>query len=196
MAGVKQLPPIASLDGRSLERNPSDLSMYTSPIRKKAHKRKVKKKKRNKVQTGKVLVLSERSGRSHNASHFSNPTYCISQSPLHVVDCGKDVNVSPKLLSLKAAKDNMRRRGAGKHKSERKRGRAARRIQSAIRGKLGRIRFKRLKRRQLFQIAASSGVLLACEGTVQGESGWYQQTEDSAPVLYEVTEFGEWKLIM
>lgn len=66
-------------------------------------------------------------------------------------------------------------------------------IQSIFRG---RIITKTLKRRELFRVAKASGVWLACEGTVQGESGWYQQSEDSTPLLYDVDYLGQWKLVI
>jgi hypothetical protein len=69
------------------------------------------------------------------------------------------------------------------------------RLQNWFRGKFARAVAKRMRRRKLFALAAQSGVLLACEGTQQGQSGWYQQTEESIPVYYEVNERGEWKLI-
>lgn len=69
-------------------------------------------------------------------------------------------------------------------------------LQKAYRAKFARAVAHRMRRRKLFALAAQSGVLLACEGTKQGSSGWYQQTEDSIPVYYEVNELGEWKLIM
>lgn len=69
-------------------------------------------------------------------------------------------------------------------------------LQKAFRAKFARAVAHRMRRRKLFALAAQSGVLLACEGTKQGSSGWYQQTEDSIPVYYEVNEIGEWKLIM
>jgi len=69
-------------------------------------------------------------------------------------------------------------------------------LQNWFRGKFARAVAKRLRRRNLFALAASSGVLLACEGTTQGGTGWYQQTEDSIPVYYEVNEKGEWKLVV
>jgi hypothetical protein len=81
-------------------------------------------------------------------------------------------------------------------KRARKMEKAAVMLQKAFRAKFARAVAKRLRRRKLFSLAAQSGVLLACEGTKQGESGWYQQTEDSIPVFYEVNERGEWKLIM
>mmetsp|Transcript_25326 Transcript_25326/g.39225 ORF Transcript_25326/g.39225 Transcript_25326/m.39225 type:complete len:214 (+) Transcript_25326:2085-2726(+) len=198
LPAITKLSPIAYVDRKPIQRDPSDLSMYETPVRKKAHKRKGKKKsKKSNVQTGKVSFLDNgRRGRSHNDSTSFNRTQLISQSPGHKSDLRKNNTFLPKTLYFHAIQESSQRRGVGDDKSERGYARAAKRIQCAIRGKLGRLYFKRLKRRRLFQIAASSGVFLACEGTVQGGSGWYQQTEESAPVLYEVDEFGQWKLIM
>jgi len=198
LPAITKLPPIAYIDRKPLQRDPSDLSMYETPVRKKAHKRKGKKKsEKNNAQTGKVSSVDNgRRGQFHNGSTSSNRTQSISQSPGRKSGIQKNINFSRKIFDFHAIQESSQRRGVGNDKSERRYARAAKSIQCVIRGKLGRLYFKRLKRRRLFQIAASSGVFLACEGTVQGESGWYQQTEESAPVLYEVDEFGQWKLIM
>ena len=68
-------------------------------------------------------------------------------------------------------------------------------LQTWFRSKFARAVLKRMRRKKLFALAAHSGVLLACEGTAQGRTGWYQQSEDSIPVYYEVNERGEWKLV-
>jgi len=70
---------------------------------------------------------------------------------------------------------------------------AATKIQSIIRSK---ILARKLKRREMFRLAKKSGVLLACEGTVQGHSGWYQRHESSTPMMYQVDGRGKWSLIM
>jgi hypothetical protein len=95
-------------------------------------------------------------------------------------------NLSPR--EAKALKKDAKRR--------KKQGKASHIIQQAIRSKLARVKVKKLKRKRLFKMAAKSKVLLACDGTVQGGTGWYQQNEDSIPVYYEVNDAGEWKLIM
>ena len=77
----------------------------------------------------------------------------------------------------------------------RKMERSAVAVQSFFRGHRSRCYVKKIKRRKLFALAAASGVLLACPGTRQGSTGWYQQTEDTAPVYYEVNDRGEWKMI-
>jgi len=66
-------------------------------------------------------------------------------------------------------------------------------IQSIIRSK---ILARKLKRREMFRLAKECGVLLACEGTVQGKSGWYQRHESSTPMMYQVDRRGKWSLIM
>jgi len=81
-------------------------------------------------------------------------------------------------------------------RQKRKQEKAALSLQMAWRCRLARVVAKRIRRRNLFALAAQSGVLLACEGTKQGETGWYQQNEDSIPVYYEVDAQGRWKLVM
>lgn len=81
-------------------------------------------------------------------------------------------------------------------KRKKKEIKAAIMLQNVFRSKFARAVAHRMRRRKLFALAAQSGVLLACEGTEQGLTGWYQQTEESIPVYYEVNERGEWKLIM
>ncbi|GMH93790.1 hypothetical protein TrST_g2575 [Triparma strigata] len=93
-------------------------------------------------------------------------------------------------------KDKEARRRKKEKKQKKKEIKAAIMMQKAFRAKFARAVLHRMRRRKLFALAAQSGVLLACEGTEQGSTGWYQQTEDSIPVYYEVNERGEWKLIM
>ena len=83
-----------------------------------------------------------------------------------------------------------------KKKQRKKQEKAAIMLQMAWRNKFARAVAKRIRRKNLFALAAQSGVLLACEGTIQGQSGWYQQSEDSIPVFYEVDPTGKWKLVM
>ena len=63
-------------------------------------------------------------------------------------------------------------------RQRRKQEKAALMLQMAWRCRFARVVAKRVRRRNLFALAAQSGVLLACEGTKQGETGWYQQNED------------------
>ncbi|GMH76813.1 hypothetical protein TL16_g07206 [Triparma laevis f. inornata] len=91
-------------------------------------------------------------------------------------------------------KDERRRKKEKKRKK--KEIKAAIMLQNVFRSKFARAVAHRMRRHKLFALAAQSGVLLACEGTEQGLTGWYQQTEESIPVYYEVNERGEWKLIM
>jgi len=81
-------------------------------------------------------------------------------------------------------------------RQRRKQEKAALMLQMVWRNKFARAVAKRVRRRNLFALAAESGVLLACEGTKQGETGWYQQNEDSIPVFYEVDATGRWTLRM
>lgn len=92
--------------------------------------------------------------------------------------------------------DKERKKRKKQQKKEKRRHDAAISIQRRIRGLLGRARFKKLHRKRQFARAKAAGVLLAVDGTVQGESGWYQQDETSLPVYYEVMPNGQWRLVM
>jgi len=82
---------------------------------------------------------------------------------------------------------------ATRHASEEEKRRyeAAMKIQSQVRRRQG----KSMVNARKEELAEESGVLQSMPGTVQGESGWYQDKQKGVVAHFQIDADGEWNLV-
>mmetsp|Transcript_11605 Transcript_11605/g.13213 ORF Transcript_11605/g.13213 Transcript_11605/m.13213 type:complete len:251 (-) Transcript_11605:132-884(-) len=115
--------------------------------------------------------------KSRKCYHGIDPTTFIN----HITEEASESYCAPRLKCSEKSHWH-----ACKDKDLKNKERAVISMQKMVRGKIERSYVRKKQRRCMFRLAAESGVLLACEGTIQGESGWYQRNENSLPVCYKV----------